>query len=95
MSTTQLKKINSEKNSLSSSLGIKGKLTRLPGKHFPGALPLLSRVCSLYGKGPQNNQHQDQTKLRLHSFLDYNIKTGLGWEKQMEIILDLILEDLT
>ena len=26
---------------------------------------------SLYGNGPQNNQHQDQTKLRLHNFL-YN-----------------------
>jgi len=54
----------------SSTVSTIGKAFRLPGKHFPGALPLLSRVCSLYGKGPQNNQHQDQTKLRLHSFLD-------------------------
>ena len=32
---------------------------------------ILTRACSLYGESPQNNQHQDQTKLRFHSFL-YN-----------------------
>ena len=29
---------------------------------------------SLYGKAPQNKQHQDQKRLRLHSFLYYNKK---------------------
>ena len=44
-------------------------LTNLPGKHFRGVLLLVPWVCSFRGNGPQNNQHQAQTQLRLHSFL--------------------------
>ena len=46
-------------------------LTSLPGKYFQGVLLLVSWDCSFYGKGPQDNQHQKQTKLRFHSFLYY------------------------
>ena len=58
------------------------------GKHFRGVLLLVSWDCSLYGKGPQNNQHQAQAQLRIHSFLYCNRKTN-GQHS-----LDLILVDL-
>ena len=32
--------------------------------------------CSLYGKGPQNDQHQAQTEFRIHSFFGCNRKTS-------------------
>ena len=48
---------------------IKKALTGLPGRDFQGVLLIVSWDCSLYGKGPQDNQHQRQTKLRFHSFL--------------------------
>ena len=38
-------------------------------KTLQGVLLVVSWDCSLYVKGPQNNQHQAQTKFRLHSFL--------------------------
>ena len=44
------------------------------GKSCQQTAPLVSWDCSLYGKAPQNKQHQDQTKLRLHSFLYYDRK---------------------
>jgi len=67
---------------------IKGTLT-LPGKNLQGVLPHVSWEFTLYGKRPQNNQHQAQTKLRLHNFLYYNRKTGLMREKQMENVLTI------
>ena len=68
---------------------IKETLTNLPGKHFRRVFLLVSWDCSLYGKGPQNNQHQAQTQLRIHSFLYCNRKTN------GEHSVDLILTDLT
>ena len=60
----------------------------LPGKHFQGVLLLVFWDCSLYGKGPQNNQHQAQTQLRIHSFLYCNRKIN------EEHSLDFTVEDI-
>ena len=46
---------------------------------------------SLYGNGPQNNQHQDQTKLRLHNFLYNWAQLNLGKKQKLRYWFSWIL----
>ena len=68
-------------------------LTRLLCKQFQEVLLVVSWNCSLYGKSPQNNQHQEQTKLRFHSFLYKWAQLDLKKNKLRNVIYDLIFEN--
>ena len=41
------------------------------GNSLQKVLLPISWECPMYGKAPPKNQHQDQTKLRLHNFYYY------------------------